>query len=438
MKHKVVTPPQAIEAEEAIIGCVLLNPSKFKETSGYIVEDDVFYDDRNKLLWKNIKEMMSSGDKIDQTTVISHLTQKERDIGITAYYVTGLTTNALECDNLESYSQIIYKKYLLRRLINEAHYIKDSAYLANGNALDILNETHNTIGELINLQPHITFDIDNAMHETLESIKYSSRNLIPTGYESIDKLCGGLTRGEITIIGGRPGHGKSTLALNMLKNMIDKGYKCVLFNREMSNVEMLKKLVVLESGVLSYSMIRSGVIGDESTLNEVNKTVEKIKKKYTKDNFLMFDNVRDFAQASTEVKRFEPDVIFDDYVQLIVPDSKIEQRRLQLEKIIHDYKWLAKTNNTVVVCVSQLNRALETRGNPVPRLSDLAESGAIEQAAENVFFTYYDYKIFKNQSLERGYGKDVIEIIAGKVRYGETGSSKMNFKGDGVKISERY
>jgi len=438
MQHKVVTPPQAIEAEEAIIGCILLNPSKFKETSGYIIEDDVFYDDRNKLLWKSIKEMISKGAKIDQTTVISHLTQRERDMGVTPYYVTGITTNALEQDNLEAYAQIIYRKYLLRRLINEAHYIKDSAYLANGNAIDILNETHNTIGELINLQPEITFDIYNAMDDTIDSIKNSNKNLIPTGYESIDKLCGGLTRGEITIIGGRPGHGKSTLALNMLKNMIDKGYKCVLFNREMSNVEMLKKLVVLESGMLSYSMVRSGVIGDEVTSAEIDKTVIKIKQKYSKDRFLMFDNVRDFTQASTEVKRFEPDVIFDDYIQLIVPDTKIEQRRLQLEKIIHDYKWLAKASNAVVVCVSQLNRALETRGNPVPRLSDLAESGAIEQAAENVFFTYYDYKIFKNQSLERGYGKDVIEIIAGKVRYGETGSSKMNFKGDGVKISERY
>ena len=86
----------------------------------------------------------------------------------------------------------------------------------------------------------------------------------------------------------------------------------------------------------------------------------------------------------------------------------------------------------------QLNRSLEARSNPVPRLSDLAESGSIEQAAENVFFTYYDYKIFKNKSLERGYGKEVIEIIAGKVRYGETGSVKMDFKGDKVKISERY
>ena len=288
------------------------------------------------------------------------------------------------------------------------------------------------------MQPHKHFDIDEAMSETIENIQNSDRNLIPIGYPSLDKMSGGLTRGEISIIGGRPGHGKSTLSLNMLKNMIDAGYKCVMFNREMSNTEMLKKLVVLESGLLSYSMVRSGALGDESSMNEMNNTVELIKKKYNKDKFLMFDNIRDFAQAATEVKRFNPDVIFDDYIQLIVPDSKINERRLQLEKIIHEYKWLAKNVNAAVILVSQLNRSLETRGNPVPMLSDLAESGAIEQAAENVFFTYYDYKIFKNKSLERGYGKEIIEIIAGKVRYGETGSAKMDFNGDGAKISERY
>ena len=382
--------------------------------------------------------MINRGEVVDQITVISDLSEKEKNDGLNAYYITGLTTSGLSSQNIELYAQIIYKKYLMRRLIRETHTIQDEAYHANGNAFDILNETHTTIAELIEMQPHKTFNINDALHETVESIKYSDRNLIPIGFPALDKMCGGLTRGEITIIGGRPGHGKSTFSLNIMKQMIDAGYKCILFNREMSNTEMLKKLVVLESGMLSYSMVRSGACGDEASVKELESTISSIKEKYNKDKFLMFDNVRDFGQASAEIKRFKPDIIFDDYIQLIVPDSKIEQRRLQLEKIIHEYKWLAKNMNCAVVLVSQLNRSLESRGNPVPRLSDLAESGSIEQAAENVFFTYYDYKIFKNKSLERGYGKEIIEIIAGKVRYGETGQVKMDFKGDGVKISERF
>ena len=435
---KIVAPPSALDAEEMILGNILNNPNTLDKAAGYIVEDEVFYDDRNKLLWSKIKKMINRGEVVDQITVISDLSEKEKNDGLNAYYITGLTTSALSSQNIELYAQIIYKKYLMRRLIRETHTIQDEAYHANGNAFDILNETHTTIAELIEMQPHKTFNINDALHETVESIKYSDRNLIPIGFPALDKMCGGLTRGEITIIGGRPGHGKSTFSLNIMKQMIDAGYKCILFNREMSNTEMLKKLVVLESGMLSYSMVRSGACGDEASVKELESTISSIKEKYNKDKFLMFDNVRDFGQASAEIKRFKPDIIFDDYIQLIVPDSKIEQRRLQLEKIIHEYKWLAKNMNCAVVLVSQLNRSLESRGNPVPRLSDLAESGSIEQAAENVFFTYYDYKIFKNKSLERGYGKEIIEIIAGKVRYGETGQVKMDFKGDGVKISERF
>ena len=192
---KIVVPPSATEAENALIGTILLNPSKFKEASGYIIDDNVFYDTRNKLLWSKIKKMLNKGEVIDQITVASDLTDKEVHEGISPFYITGLTTGALESHNLESYAQIVYKKYLMRRLIKETHSIQNEAYHANGNAFDILNETHNTIGELIELQPHKTFDIIDAMHETIESIKHSDRNLIPIGYHSIDKLCGGLTRG---------------------------------------------------------------------------------------------------------------------------------------------------------------------------------------------------------------------------------------------------
>ena len=435
---KIVAPPSAKEAEGAILGIILIDSNSYHQAREYISNSHVFYDDRNKMLWNKIQHMISNNEHVDMITLCSDLTQEDKKNGLDEYYITSLTSEAGTSENIPSYGKVVYKKYLMRKLIEETHKIQNKAYLSNGNAYEVLNDTHTTISALMDLQPQKTFDIGSAMAETIENIKNSDRNLIPIGYPSLDKMSGGLTRGEITIIGGRPGHGKSTLSLNMLKNMIDKGYKCVMFNREMSNTEMLKKLVVLESGLLSYSMVRSGALGDESSINEMNQTVELIKEKYNKNKFLMFDNVRDFAQAATEVKRFNPDVIFDDYIQLIVPDDKINERRLQLEKIIHEYKWLAKNVNAAVVLVSQLNRSLETRGNPIPRLSDLAESGAIEQAAENVFFTYYDYKIFKNKSLERGYGKEIIEIIAGKVRYGETGSAKMDFKGDGAKISERF
>ena len=173
-------------------------------------------------------------------------------------------------------------------------------------------------------------------------------------------------------------------------------------------------------------MIRKGIY-DEVGIIELERIKQYIVEKYNKNMLRMFDNIRDFAKSSAEVKRFKPDVILDDYIQLINPTKQIEQRRLQLESLVNDYKWLAKETKAVVVLASQLNRGLEMRSSTSkPQLSDLAESGAIEQVAENVFFTYYDYKINGNANK----GKNVITIVARKVRYGETGEIDLGFDGD--------
>tara|TARA_R110002020_G_scaffold273_7_gene1479 strand:- start:4690 stop:5169 length:480 start_codon:yes stop_codon:yes gene_type:complete len=145
----------------------------------------------------------------------------------------------------------------------------------------------------------------------------------------------------------------------------------------------------------------------------------------------MFDNIKDFSASSAEVKKFKPDAIFDDYIQLIGYSGKEEQRRLQIEELVNNYKWLAKETDASVILASQLNRGIEYRGKTfLPQLSDLAESGAIEQVAENVFFTYYDYKV----NGEDGKGKNVITMSAGKVRYGDTGTIDMGYDGDKCKI----
>jgi replicative DNA helicase len=272
------------------------------------------------------------------------------------------------------------------------------------------------------------------LYDAVEDIQNKESNLIKTGYEAVDKFAGGLTRGEITIIGGRPGHGKTTMMINLLASLVENGHKVALFNRELPNVEVIKKLMCLESKKLSYSLIRQGIHSQES-LNHVKTVKEIIKNKYNEDKFMMFDNIRDFAKTASEVKKFKPDVIMDDYIQLVAPDGKIPERRLQLEKLVNDYKWLSKQMKCSVILASQLNRAIESRYKNVrPQLSDLAESGAIEQVAENVFFVYYDYKI----NGEDGKGKNIITFVAKKVRYGETGESDMGYNGDKCKIYDNY
>ena len=194
--------------------------------------------------------------------------------------------------------------------------------------------------------------------------------------------------------------------VNLLSKALENGQRALFFSRELPNSELFKKLICLESEQLSYSMVRKNVY-TENDLLVVNNTITEIKKKYSKDRFLMFDNIRDFAMSSSEVKKFKPDIIFDDYIQLITCEGYEDSRRLQIEKLVNDYKWLAKETDSVVVLASQLNRGIErdSRGKSYnPQLSDLAESGAIEQVAENVFFSYYDYKV----KGEAGKGKNII------------------------------
>ena len=179
-------------------------------------------------------------------------------------------------------------------------------------------------------------------------------------------------------------------------------------------------------------MVRQNVFTDHD-LSNMEDAIDIVRKKYSKENFLMFDNIKDFSLAANEIKKFKPDIIFDDYIQLISCDGYKSERRLQIEKLVNDYKWLAKETGAVVVLASQLNRFIEranNRGKPLePQLSDLAESGAIEQVAENVFFVYYPHKVKPDKA-----NSNLIEIRAAKVRYGETGKCELGFDGDKAKM----
>ena len=419
--------------EDAVLGSVITNEGEYEAVSKYFTNVEVFYQDAAKLLWKKVGQMKRNNEQVDTRTVSMSLTQRDEDRGLTKYYVVGCTGDTCVSGMTELYASKLYDKYLMRQVIVKAEEIKNGALDNTPDIYQIINETHSILSEILNTRPTIASDINSVIEDTVESIKNKSTRLIKTGYEKLDNFSGGLTRGEITIIGGRPGHGKTTVMINMLANVLEQGHKAIFFSRELPNSELLKKIICLESQQLSYGMVRKNIFSEQE-LDFFNSAVEFIKKKYSKDKFLMFDNVKDFSAASSEVKKFKPDIIFDDYIQLISCDSREDQRRLQIEKLVNDYKWLAKDTEAVVVLASQLNRFIEragTRGKAfMPQLSDLAESGAIEQVAENVFFSYYDYKV----QGEKGKGKNVITICAGKVRYGDSGIVDLAYDGDKCKV----
>ena len=423
-------PPSSQEAEDAILGAIIESPSLLDEVSHYL-SGNIFYFEKSRRLYSIILEMSKNGEDIDSITLSGKLSKGDKDAGVTSYYISGLLEEIGTPGLARRYAIQVYEKHLLREVIAQSMEISQSAYRNNQDVYNILDDAHFTIGQLINIRPGLTFDIEDALSETFENIISSDKNIIKTGFEGIDRLSGGMTRGEITVIGGRPGHGKTTTMLNMVKSCIDQGLKVIVFNREMTNIEMLKKLIVLESGKLSYLDVRLGYVGDLMKMGELEVTKSRISKKYSEGMFAMFDNMPSFDESAAQVKKFKPDVIFDDYIQLIVPDKKIPERRLQLEKLVNSYKWLAKKQQCACILLSQLNRGLETRGDGSPKLSDLAESGAIEQVAENVLFVYYDHKVNMNKSKD---GANIIELIGSKVRYGVSGSVKLGYDGDKIKM----
>ena len=423
------------DLENSVLGIMILYPEVYPDIRDYMISDEVFHQKKAQLLWKKLKSMLRQKEFIDLKTVVSSLTDEDKTGGLTHVYVVDCSVAAGLSSAAPTDSKKLYEKYLMRRVVQETSKIQMLAMRSGEETYDCIINAHTLFSELIDLNPTQEKEsIDSLLMDAVKDIKNKDINLIKTGYNAIDKFAGGLTRGEITIIGGRPGHGKTTMMINVIASLINNGYKVALFNRELPNIEVIKKLICLESQKLSYALIRQGIHNEES-LSQIEIVRETIKNKYNEEKFLMFDNIRDFAKTSAEVKKFKPDVILDDYIQLISPDKHIPERRLQLEKLVNDYKWLAKQMKCAIILASQLNRAIESRNKKgTPQLSDLAESDAIAQVAENVFFVYYDYKI----NGEDGKGKNIMTFVAKKVRYGETGESDMGYNGDKCKIFDTY
>ena len=417
--------PQSNEAERALLGTILQDEDCFKKSTKFITRHDMFYTNMHRRIWNIMAKLMHDEKGIDTVTVCSMVTNNDKKIypELNSYYITGLLDDGIRA-KVETYARIVAEKYYQRRLIKEANDIQDFCFDNNKKYEDIIDKVNSVTTNLQTISTGKEFDLKKLIQSTNKSID-EPLDLIKYGYQGLNKLSGGMTRGEITVIAGRPGHGKTTFIINLTHKLLESGHKVMVINREMNNVEMMKKLLVITSGKLSHSMIRSGSV-DKGTQTEINKTFDLIANKY-KNNLIMFDDIFTLKDSTTLIEKFKPDIVIDDFIQLIRVDSRLEGRRFEIEQIMTEYKMLSKKLNMVSILVSQLNRNIEQRVDPIPKMSDLAESGSIEQTAENIIFVYYDYKVRFESS---DFGPDRNQLIAAKVRYGTSGSLTMGFNGD--------
>lgn len=435
MNQNQISKPQPYDdlAERGVLGAILEKEEYLSRVSS-ILDPEHFYKESHAIIYRKMLEMDRMGIPIDSISLYNELQSDNVSIAVGGvYYITGLAAEGdFSESHIKHHAEIIREKANLRKIIKVSYGALGKAYNQSEPSQNLLAHTEYELKQIYNVAED--YNLESEIAETIESIYYP--NLIKTGLPQIDILTGGMTRGEITTIAGRTGHGKTMASINLVKNFCSQGLRVALFNREMMNKQVLQRLIILESnGALSYhSICRLGIVTDRDR-EIIEDSKQKILDKYSK--LYMFDHIKSIEGSINEINKLNPDVIIDDYIQLVAVGG-VEDRRLQIVQIMSNYKWAAKTNDAVVIVISQLGREMDRRMDKRPRLSDLLESSSIETDSECVIFLYRDWLYNYNRSQDNGTVADPYELqfIVQKNRFGVPGVAKMGFAGDACQITE--
>ena len=413
-------------SEKDVLGCILKEPELMNEAMNYVTTSKVFYMEDHETIWGAMYYLHKSNKAIDLTTVANFLGEKGFKL---TYYLTSLTDSIPTTGNFKTHCKTIYdlhvRRQLWKRIVGFKDRIeKDTSYKDVASDINYLEKIAENFTDMLNLDHQAMDGIDD---ELIESI-FAKKNLVQTGIDRIDRAIVGVTKGEISIIAGRPGNGKSTLALNITRNMILDGKKVMFISREMPKVEIIKKFLAMHTQVPNKQMRNNASEHRE----EIEKGLKFIKKYYK--SLHLFDNLRSLDEGINEAKKIRPDVIIDDHIGFIEFSSRDNRDvRHRIAEVTRRYKWLAKELDCSVILVSQLNRNIEHRVDKIPRLSDLAESGNLEQDAEIVMFNYYPY-VYEYEEAEHGqFGQ---QIIIAKNRYGTTCKFDVGYHGDSAEVMD--
>ena len=417
-----------IDLEKALLGCIIEDSEQLDYVKAWIPSPDFFYNDFNQRVWKAIMKLDKEKKEIDCNTVADAIEIHNTDYS-PIYEITGFIDLVTSPSKSITYVKLLHSDWLRRRLDRQIHNISKNIHDNSIETQVLLEDAHTTIGNIINLQPNKEFDLDNLLEKTTDSI-FKSTTLIKTGINKVDKVINGMTRGEITIIAGRPGNAKTTVSANIARNLVHDGKRVVIFNREMPNTEMMKKFMAMECSDIQYRNLRSNIGLDKSSILEATNIISEV----YEDKLFMFDDVRDLDGTFKEIRAIKPDVVIDDHIGLIEyhPSDRRDLRH-KIGDVTRNYKWLAKANDMSVILVSQMNRNMEHRNDRLPRLSDLAESGNLEQDAEIVLFSHYPWV---SRYGDDGNSDCYLELIVAKNRYGSTNTCEVGYHGNSCLVAD--
>ena len=431
-------PPHSVESEQSILGSIILDKDAIITVAETINPSD-FYKEAHKIIYESMLKLNSNNEPIDLITLIEEL-RKEGHLdnigGIS--YLTSLSTIVPTTSNVKYYANIVKEKSVMRQLIKASNEIINLGYDASTDVQEILDKAEKNIFDIsqeksgddiqpINLVLQDTFD----MIERLCTQK-SDVTGITTGFADLNKKINGLQRTDLILLAARPAMGKTAFSLNLVQNAALKGNASVaVFSLEMSKEQLVQRILSAQSNV-ELSKIKTGTLGESdwpriidamAVLSEANIFIDDTPG-------IKISEIRSKCRRLKIEKGL--DLIMIDYLQLMEGEGKNENRQQEIAKISRSLKILAKELDCPVVALSQLSRSPELRKDHRPILSDLRESGSIEQDADIVMFLYRDE--YYHEDSEK---KNIGEVIVAKNRHGETGNVELVWFGQVQKFADK-
>ncbi len=421
-------PPNNIEAEQSLLGSLLRENVALPKVLE-ILKGDEFYRDKHRQIYLAIVELFESNEPFDILTVSEQLQKKNKLEAVGGMgYLTQLAASVSNAANVVAYARIVYEKYVLRRLIEIANLISTAAYEAGKPVDEIIDNAEKIIFDVAESKFQSSyFHIKDVVKESIELIEklYERRELVtgvPSGYRDLDKLTAGFQPGDLIIIAGRPSMGKTAFALNIARNAsIDNDIAVAFFSLEMSRQQLSLRLMSSEARVDSHR-IRSGFLSQDESRKLVEAADIISNARILIDDTPSLSALEIRAKARRMKAEHNVELLIVDYLQMMKGNSRLEHREQVISEISRSLKALAKELNIPVVALSQLNRNVELRTDKRPQLSDLRESGAIEQDADVIAFIYRD-EVYNPDTPDSG----IAEIIVGKQRNGPTGKVKLAY-----------
>ncbi|MBK8711004.1 MAG: replicative DNA helicase [Niastella sp.] len=430
-------PPQAKELEEAILGAIMLEKSAF-DTVVEILKPECFYVDANQRIFKAMQGLAIKSMPIDLLTVVEELKfREELDIVGGPFYITRLTNSVVSSANIDAHSRIVLQKFIQRELIRISGEIIGDAYEDSIDVFDMLDEAESKLFEITNNHLRKNFDdIDTVLVKTIQRIE-DMRNRqdditgVPTGFASLDRVTYGWQSTDLIILAARPSVGKTAFALNLARNAAlhpTKPTAVGFFSLEMSSSQLVQRILSAESEIMLEKISRGKL--EEHEMQQLNrKGINRLSKApiFIDDTAAL--NIFELRAKCRRLKnKHNVGLIVIDYLQLMSGSGdRNSNREQEISKISRDLKSLAKELQVPIIALSQLSREVEKRkeGNKVPQLSDLRESGAIEQDADMVMFLYRPdyYDITQNEMGETTKGDVYVKIA--KHRNGSLENIKM-------------